>query len=72
MGNFGAEYHKENLIGGNNQNTRLFFDASYVHHFYYDFEVSRYQDKQIPSSFTMYAAIEHSLNDYQWVSTFKL
>ncbi|MBF1565110.1 MAG: TonB-dependent receptor, partial [Prevotella salivae] len=72
MGNFGAEYHKENLFGGKNQNTRLFFDASYVHQFYYDFEVSRYQDKKIPSSFTMDAAIEHSLNDDQWVFTFKI
>lgn len=72
MGNFGAEYHKENLFGGKNQNTRLFFDASYVHQFYYDFEVSRYQDKKIPSSFTMDAAVEHSLNDDQWVFTFKI
>jgi len=70
--NFGAEFHKENLFGGKEQNTRFLFDASYVHTYYYDFEVSRYQDKKIPSALTMDAAIEHSFKNDQWVLTFKV
>lgn len=72
LANFGAEFHKENLFGGKEQNTRFLFDASYVHTYYYDFEVSRYQDKKIPSALTMDAAIEHSFRSDQWVLTFKV
>ena len=67
LANFGAEFHKENLFGGKEQNTRFLFDASYVHTYFYDFEVSRYQDKKIPSALTMDAAIEHSFKNDQWV-----
>ena len=72
LANFGAEFHKENLFGGKEQNTRFLFDASYVHTYYYDFEVSRYQDKKIPSALTMDAAIEHSFKNDQWVLTIKV
>lgn len=72
LANFGAEFHKENLFGGKEQNTRFLFDASYVHTYYYDFEVSRYQDKKIPSALTMDAAVEHSFKNDQWVLTFKV
>ena len=47
LANFGAEYHQENLFGGRGQNTRVLFDASYVHQYYYDFEVSSSQDSYI-------------------------
>jgi outer membrane receptor protein involved in Fe transport len=60
MGNFGAEVHKENLFGGKEQNTRLLLDAAYVHEYFYDFEVSKYQERKIPTSFTIDAALEHS------------
>ena len=72
LANFGAEFHKENLFGGKEQNTRFLFDASYVHTYFYDFEVSRYQDKKIPSALTMDAAIEHSFKNDQWVLTIKV
>ena len=72
LANFGAEFHKENLFGGKEQNTRFLFDASYVHTYFYDFEVSRYQDKKIPSALTMDAAVEHSFKNDQWVLTFKV
>ena len=72
LGNLGAEFHKENLFGGSGQNTRLLFDASYVHQYFYDFEVSRYQDRKIPTSFTMDAALEHSFSDDRWTLTFKV
>ena len=72
MGNFGAELHKENLFGGKGQNTRLLFDASYVHQYFYDFEMSIYQDRKIPTSFTMDAGLEHSLGNGKWTLTLKL
>ena len=72
MGNFGVELHKENLFGGKGQNTRLLFDASYVHQYFYDFEMSIYQDRKIPTSFTMDAGLEHSFGNGRWTLTFKL
>ena len=72
LANFGAEFHKENLFGGKEQNTRVLFDASYVHKYFYDFEVSRYQDKKIPAALTMDAAVEHSFGNDRWTLTFKV
>ncbi len=60
MANCGAELHKENVFGGKGQNTRLLFDASYIHEYFYDFEMSKYQERRIPTSLTMDAALEHS------------
>ena len=72
LANFGAELHKENLFGGNGQNTRLLFDASYIHQYFYDFEVSKYQERKIPTSITMDAALEHSFCNDRWTITFKV
>src|SRR3712207_278611 len=72
MGNFGAEFHKENLFGGKQQNTRVLLDASYIHQYYYDFEMSANQDRKIPTSFTMDAAVEHSFQDDRWTITAKV
>ena len=72
LGNFGAEFHKENIFGGSGQNTRLLFDASYIHQYFYDFEVSRYQERKIPTSFTMDAAVEHSFGNDKWTLTLKV
>lgn len=70
--NFGAEFHKENLFGGKGQNSRFIFDASYIHQYFYDFEVSRYQERKIPTSFTMDVALEHSLKNNRWTFTLKV
>ena len=72
LANFGAELHKENLFGGSGQNTRLLFDASYIHQYFYDFEVSKYQERKIPTSMTMDAALEHSFYNDRWTITFKV
>ena len=72
LANFGAELHKENLFGGRGQNTRLLFDASYIHQYFYDFEVSKYQERKIPTSMTMDAALEHSFCNNRWTITFKV
>ena len=71
LANFGAELHKENLFGGSGQNTRLLFDASYIHQYFYDFEVSKYQERKIPTSMTMDAALEHSFCNDRWIITLK-
>jgi outer membrane receptor protein involved in Fe transport len=72
MGNFGAELHRENLFGGKGQNTRLLYDASYIHEYFYDFEVSKYQERKIPTSFTMDAALEHSFMDNRLTLTLRV
>ncbi|MCR5533775.1 MAG: TonB-dependent receptor [Bacteroidaceae bacterium] len=72
LGNFGAELHRENLFGGEGQNTRLLLDGSYVHEYFYDFEVSKYQERKIPTSFTMDAALEHSFMDNRLTLTLRV
>lgn len=59
--NAGLELHRENLFGGKGQNTRFYSDCSFVHEYFYNFELSKYQEKRIPQSFTLNAGIEHSL-----------
>lgn len=70
--NFGLELHKENLFGGKYQNSRFLVDASYIHEYFYDFEMSKYQDRKIPTSFTFDAGIEHSFNMDSWTLSFKV
>ena len=72
MANGGLELHGKNWFGGKGQNTRILLDASYIHQYFYDFELSRYQDRKIPTSLTCDAAIEHSFDNNRWTLTFKL
>lgn len=72
MANGGLEFHGKNWFGGKGQNTRILLDASYIHQYFYDFELSRYQDRKIPTSLTCDAAIEHSFDNNRWTLTFKL
>lgn len=72
LGNIGLEYHHNNLFGGSGQNTRFLYDASYIHQYYYDFEVSIYQDRKIPSTLTMDMGIEHSWGNGRWTLTAKV
>lgn len=72
MGNGGVEFHKENLFGGEGQNTRVILDLSYIHQYYYDFYVSKYQDRVIPTSFTQDLAFEHSFQHDKWTLSLKI
>ena len=72
MANGGLELHGKNWFGGKGQNTRILLDASYIHQYFYDFELSRFQDRKIPTSLTCDAAIEHSFDNNRWTLTFKL
>ena len=72
LGNFGIECHRANLFGGKASNTRLLFDASYIHQYFYDFEMSVNQDRKIPASFTMDAGIEHSIMHNRWTFSLKV
>lgn len=72
LANFGIELHKENLFGGKEQNSRLLVDASHIHEYFYDFEMSKYQDRKIPTSLTFDAGIEHSFQNNKWTLTFKV
>ena len=72
LANFGIELHKENLFGGKNQNSRFLVDASYIHEYFYDFEMSKYQERKIPTSFTIDTGIEHSFLNDTWTLSFKV
>ncbi len=72
LANGGLEFHKANLFGGENQNSRFLVDASYIHEYFYDFEMSKYQDRKIPSSFTIDAGLEHSFKDDSFILSFKV
>jgi len=61
LANAGVEFHKENLFGGKGQNVRLFTDASFVEEYFFDFEVSQYQEKRIPRSFKLDSGLEYSI-----------
>lgn len=61
MGNAGLEFHKENLFGGKEQNTRVFTDASYIEEYFYDFEMTKNSQRRIPQSLTFDLGFEHSL-----------
>lgn len=61
MANAGIELHRENFFGGKYQNTRLFFEASFVEEYFYDFEQSNYQERKIPRTASLNVGLEHSL-----------
>nr|WP_233582294.1 TonB-dependent receptor [Prevotella sp. OH937_COT-195] len=71
MANGGLDIHRENLFGGKRQNTRFLFDMSYIHEYFYDFEMSVSQDRKIPTMLTMDASIEHSFMNNRWTVTLK-
>lgn len=60
MANAGLEFHKENLFGGKEQNTRIFADMSFIEEYFYDFEVTQRQKRRIPRSTTIDLGFEHS------------
>ena len=69
MGNIGLEFHRENLFGGNGQNTRLFLDYAFVEEYFYDFEMTQLDKRLIPRSTTFDLGFEHSfLNNKLFIS----
>ena len=69
MANAGIEFHRENLLGGNGQNTRLFADVAFVEEYFYDFELTQLQKRRIPRSTTIDIGFEHSfLNNKLFIS----
>ena len=73
LGNAGLELHWMDLFGFvRGANTRLLCDASYVHEYFYDFEVSRFQERRIPSSISLDAGLEQSFGNGRWTVTAKV
>lgn len=72
FGNAGFELHQENFFGGKRQNTRLYGDCSFIEEYFYNFELSKNQEKRIPRSFTVNAGIEHSFRDRSIFLKFEL
>lgn len=61
--NVGFELHKENLFGGEKQNTRFYFENSFVEEYFYDFEESNFQERKIPRASTFNCGLEHTFDD---------
>ena len=72
MANFGFELHRNNLFGGRGQRSRFLLDASYIHEYFYDFEMSKYQSRKIPTSLTFDLGVEHSFGHRRWTLSAKL
>ena len=73
LGNAGLELHWVDLFGFvRGANTRLLCDASYVHEYFYDFEVSRFQERRIPSTISLDAGLEQSFGNGRWTVTAKV
>jgi len=60
MANAGLEFHRENLFGGQDQNTRLFVDLAFVEEYLYDFEFTDYEKRRIPRNTTVDLGFEQS------------
>ena len=60
MANSGLEFHRENLFGGQGQNTRIFADMAFVEEYFYDFEFTGNSKRRIPRSLTFDLGFEHS------------
>ena len=60
MANAGLEFHREDLFGGRDQNTRLFADMAFVEEYFYDFEFTGNTKRRIPRSLTFDLGFEHS------------
>ncbi len=62
--NAGIEFHKNNLLGGRGQNTRVFSDCSFVEEYLFDFEQNaELQKNRIPRSLVFNVGLEHSLRN---------
>ncbi len=69
MANSGLEFHRENLFGGQGQNTRIFADMAFVEEYFYDFEFTGNSKRRIPRSLTFDLGFEHSfLNQRLFIS----
>jgi outer membrane receptor protein involved in Fe transport len=58
--NWGAELHGH-LLAGPSARTRLFYDASYVAEYFYEYEVSRNQTRRIPSYLLQSVGVQQTL-----------
>lgn len=61
--NAGFELHKENLFGGKEQNSKFYFESSFVEEYFYDFEQSVFQNRRIPRTLTYNLGLEHSFKN---------
>lgn len=69
LANIGLEFHKENLFGGQEQNTRIFADLAFVEEYFYDFELTKLEKRRIPRSTSIDLGFEHSfMNQSLFVS----
>ena len=58
--NVGFELHKKNLFGGKEQQSKFYFENSFVEEYFYDFEQTELEKRRIPRSSIFNLGLEHS------------
>ena len=71
FGNFGFEYHSENLFGSGHF-TKIYWDSQFTEEFFYNWQVSQKQDRIIPSSFIHDIGILHSFDNNKYSIGFEV
>ena len=70
--NGGFEIHKANLFGGRGQNSRFFADCSFIEEYFFDFELSNFQQRRIPRTTIFNAGLEYSISDQNIIIGFQV
>ncbi len=70
--NAGFELHEQNLFGGSRQESKFFFENSFVEEYFYDFEQTKREKRRIPRSSVFNMGLEHSFRDKNVVIGFQV
>ena len=69
--NFGVEYHKEDLFAKGTY-FKVFWESSYTHEFFYNWEMSKLNPRRIPSTFTHDAGIEMAFQNNRYIASIEM
>lgn len=71
FGNFGIEYHKENLLGSGSF-LKLFLESSYTHEYFYNWEISKRNPRRIPTNFSHDVGVEMAFDNNRYILSFEV
>lgn len=59
--NWMVDYRKDNLFGGRNQYTRIYYEGGYTDKYYYGYELSKNQNYKIPGTCIHTLGLEYGI-----------
>ncbi|ACF13452.1 TonB-dependent receptor plug [Chloroherpeton thalassium ATCC 35110] len=71
FGNFGIEYHRENVLGAGTF-LKLFLESSYTHEYFYNWEISKRNPRRIPTNFSHDVGIEMAFDNNRYILSFEV